>query len=200
MNARLWTERWKLWLPAAAALLLNVAALVVYQTAYAGRVETLSQRLEAENGRLEAARSRRAELEGLRQRASIHRARVEEFYRSTLQTERERLTRTITEVKDLARRAGLLPQDISYPTQEFAEYGLAKRGVVFSVSGSYEGLRQLINLLELSDSFLTLEEIELADDGSGARLGIALRLSMLFARDGSADAFASEAAAGGPTS
>lgn len=183
MTPRLFTERWKVWVPAAAALLLSLAALVVYQTAYAGRVETLTGRLDGETARRAALHARRTELEALRQRADIHRAAVDEFYASTLQTERQRLTRTIAEVKELAQRAGLAPQAISYPTQEFAEFGLAKRGVVFSVSGSYEALRQLINLLELSESFLTLEEIELADDAGGARLSIALRLSMLFARE-----------------
>lgn len=182
MNSRLWTERWKVWVPAAAALVLNLGALAVYQSAYAGRVETLTRRLDGETGRLTALRARRGELEALRQRAAIHRARVEEFYASTLQTERQRLTRTIAEVKDLAERARLVPQAITYPTQEFAEYDLAKRGVVFSVVGTYEGLRQLINLMELSESFLTLEEIELADDSGGTSLSIALRLSMLFAR------------------
>lgn len=183
MNPRLWSERWRVWVPAAAALLINVIALLVYQTAYAGRVETLTRRLDAESARLQALRGRRSELEALRQQASIHRARVDEFYAATLQTERRRLTRTIAEVKELARRAGLVPQAISYPTQQYEEFGLAKRGVVFSVSGSYEGVRQLINLLELSGSFLTLEEIELADDGGGSSLAIALRLSMLFARE-----------------
>ena len=181
MNARLWSERWRIWVPAAAVLLINIAALVVYQTAFAGRVELLDRRLDAESGELAALRARRNELDALRQRADVHRARVAEFYASTLQTEKERLTRTITEVKGLAQRAGLSPQAISYPSQEFDDFGLVKRGVVFSVVGSYDGLRQLINLLELSQSFLTLEVIELADDGAGARLGISLRLSMLFA-------------------
>jgi Tfp pilus assembly protein PilO len=169
--------------PAAAALLVNVVALVVYQTAFAGRVELLEQRLAAESAQLVALRARRGELDTLRQRADIHRARVAEFYASTLQTEKQRLTRAISEVKDLARRAGLAPEAISYPSQEFDDYDLVKRGVVFNVVGSYEGLRQLINLLELSESFLTLEEIELADDSGGARLAIALRLSMLFAAE-----------------
>ena len=49
----------------------------------------------------------------------------------------------------------------------------------FGVRGSYVALRRLINLLELSDSFLMLEEINLSGRGS-EELQITLRLSTLF--------------------
>jgi len=86
----------------------------------------------------------------------------------------------IAEVKDLARRAGLEPKSISYPSQAVAEFDLSIRYMVFSVTGSYSQLRRLINFLELSDMFLVLNEISLGGHGNGEDLRISLRLSTVF--------------------
>ena len=69
------------------------------------------------------------------------------------------------EVKDLAKRAGLAPRSITYPEEQIQQYGLIKRSFIFSVEGTYADLRTFINLLELSDSFLTLEDASLAEEG-----------------------------------
>ena len=139
-----------------------------------------------------AARQELTALTARRQRAEAQladigdtRRAVDELYSERLSTESARLTRIITEVKDLASRSGLAPRQISYPTQPIEDYGLRQRSFVFQVDGSYADLRKFINLLELSDSFLTLEQVGLSDS-SGGQLSIQLRLSTLFATaDGS---------------
>lgn len=179
--ARIWRRRAALWLPALLFFLLNAAALVVYQARFAGRAEVTQDELQTAKrqlGVLEAQHRRVADqLETVRGTRSA----IVDFYDQRLATESERLTQIIAEVKELASRAGLTPRNISYPTQPLADYGLHKRSFVFRVEGRYADLRKLINLLELSDSFLTLEEVSLSGSSGGNRLSIGLRLSTLFA-------------------
>ena len=100
----------------------------------------------------------------------------------------------IREVWELTSTVGLQPSSINYPEDPIVEYGLVKRTFSFTVRGNYAQLRRLINLLELTDSFLTLEEVQLAGRGSDAQLRIGLRLSTLFVDDGRAEPDAEEAA------
>ena len=59
---------------------------------------------------------------------------------------------------------------------------LIKRTITFGVDGDYRQLRKFINFLELSHSFLILEEIGLrGDEQPTPTLRISLRLSTLFA-------------------
>jgi hypothetical protein len=92
-----------------------------------------------------------------------------------------------------------VPQAISYPDETIEDYGLRKRSFQFGVEGTYGDLRKLINLLELSDSFLTLESVQLSGSGTGNRLRIDLSLSTLFATSGAADEAAGRLAEAGPT-
>ena len=79
-------------------------------------------------------------------------------------------------------RAGLDPPTIHYPDEPIRSYGLVKRSIVFGVDGTYLALRRFINFLELTDSFVTLEEIRPSERSStqGSRLSINLRVSTLF--------------------
>jgi hypothetical protein len=63
-------------------------------------------------------------------------------------------------------------------------YGLVRRSIVFTVNGTYEELRRFVNFLELSDNFVTLEDVGLSERGSGGDLRIALRLSILVLAEG----------------
>ena len=85
-------------------------------------------------------------------------------------------------VAELARRAGVEPSSIRYPEERLEDVGLTRRSIVFSVDGDYPGLRQFINFLELSELFLTLEEVSLAGGtrGKSSKLRISLTVSTLF--------------------
>ena len=85
----------------------------------------------------------------------------------------------IREVKELASNSGLQPaESISYPEESIEDYGLTKRSLVFSVQGSYAQLRRFINLLELSETFVVLEQINVS--GVSPNLTVSLRISTLF--------------------
>lgn len=180
----LFRERAAVWVPALAFVVLNLAGLAAYRVVYAGRALGLGAQLERAEARLAALEAQRGELDDLVAQARENRRGVAELYQARLATEEERLTKIIAEFKELAQRAGLRPAAISYPQESLEDYGLVKKAIIFGVDGTYQQLRQFINFLELSESFITLEEVSLSEAGRGGRLRIDLRLSMLFAAEG----------------
>ncbi|HVT57348.1 MAG TPA: hypothetical protein VHR45_03025 [Thermoanaerobaculia bacterium] len=161
----IWRQRVWVWLVPALFLLANVSALAVYEIGYADRVETLRQRIQEQRLQSEQQRSARMNLEKLLRTAQLNRERIHTLYAESFSTRRRRLIEATAEVKTLAAKAGLLPRSLSYPEQQIQQYGLIKHSFVFSVEGSYLELRKLINLLELSESFLTLESVSLSESG-----------------------------------
>lgn len=188
-RAELWLQNRWLWAPALLFFVLNLGLLSAYRLVYAGRTQVLEDRLSRATAELAELEERRAVRQELLDRATRNRERVEELLRSRLAAERERLTGVISEVKGLARRVGLEPGSLSYPEERLEDYGLVKRSLVFGVEGTYMQVRQLINMLELSESFLTLEEVALSEAGGDSpRLRMSLRISSLFVDDRQAQA------------
>jgi len=186
--------------PALAFLVLNLALMGTYRLVLAGRVSAVETRLEATQAALARVEAQEKQLRKAESDAKQTEKAVDVFYAKELGTESERLTMIISEVKGLAQRAGLEPTAISYPEQAFEDFGLTKRSIVFGVRGNYDDLRQLVNLLELSNSFLILEEVSLSESGgrprAGDQLQINLRISTWFA-DGAAPHHPAKHPAGG---
>lgn len=176
-----WRRQWYWWAPAAVVLLVGIILLLIYPL-YAGqRALSPGARIERLEQDLEALTARRAALEGVVTRADLNRARVVELYDDWLGSEEERLTGVIGEVKSLARRAGVQTSAFGYPTEQYEEFELVKRSIVFSVSGSYRALRQFVNFLELSEHFLILEEVHVGESGGDdAGVRVNMRVSTLF--------------------
>lgn len=182
-SSDLWRRRLGLWLPALLFFLATLVALVVYPVRYAGRTEVTQEELNEARQVLARLEARLERVEDQAAWVEQTRSGLQELYGERLAPERARLTRVIAEVKDLASRAGLEPQQISYPSEPLEEFGLRKRSFVFRVDGSYSDLRKFVNLLELSESFLTLEQVTLSGAGARGGLSIQLRISTLFALD-----------------
>jgi len=173
-----WRQRVWVWATALGFLVLNGIGLLVYQVGYSDRVKTLDQDLRDQGRQLAAAHAERLHREDLLRQAQVNRERIRQLYAEHFSTRRARLTGVTAEVKDLAKRAGLVPRSITYPEEQIQQYGLIKRSFIFSVDGTYADLRKFVNLLELSDSFLTLEDVSLAEelarrDAGGRRPGMA---------------------------
>ena len=178
MSARLWRDNPRAWGLPLALLLLGVAVLVGYQLAFADRVGAIRAAVERESGELTRLRSQRQQLEQLVARAERSRGGIRELYELRFATESERLTELIREVKELAERAGLRPTNFNYPDRSLEDYGLIERSIVFSVQGTYRELRQFVNFLELSESFIILRSITVR--GGSNELNLALQLATLF--------------------
>ena len=179
-----WQERTKQWAPAFVFFAVNVVAFSFYLMTYAGESKGVERRLGRAQGELAGIEQRVGELENRLGQATETSQNVTDFYEVKLATEAERLTAIIAEVKRLAQLAGLEPRRISYPTEEIAGFGLMRRSISFPVSGTYAQLRKMINLLELSDYFLTLRQVQLREaDDRGVSLRIQLDISALFAME-----------------
>ncbi len=171
-----------LWVPPLALLALSLAALAVYRFNFASESVGVAERLAAREKQLQDVTAERRKLDAFVERAEVNRRLVDEFYRERLSTRRQRLTQVIEEVKTLARRAGLDPQSITYPEEPIEEFAVVERSFAFSVAGTYPELRNFINFLELSPSFLTLKKVALSGDKDGSgELAISLELATLFA-------------------
>ena len=180
----IWRQRLWVWLPALLFFLANAAAFSVYRFGYAGRVESLEERLDVQKTEMQRLEARRRQLETLVARVRTNDLEVRQLYKERFATRSQRMVPITAEVRRLASQAGLRPRSISYPEEEIEEYGLVKRSFSFAVDGTYVELRKLINLLELSSSFLAVEEISLAGGGEeGPDLKINMTISTYFATE-----------------
>jgi len=195
----IWRQRLWIWVPALLFFLANAGAFAVYKLGYAGRIESLDDRLRELSQQHKDLTGKSQQAVTMIARVRTNEAQVEQLYVNRLSTRSQRLTSVTAEVKKLAKEAGLVPKAITYPEEEIQEYNLIKRSFVFSVAGTYAELRKFISLLETSHSFLALDEATVANNTEGAELRIDLTLSTLFANDAdAAPAPASRTAPAGP--
>jgi Tfp pilus assembly protein PilO len=179
----IWRQRLWIWVPALLFFLANAGAFAVYKLGYAGRIESLDDRLKELAQQHKELTDKSQQAATMIARVRTNEAQVEQLYTDRLSTRSQRLTGVTAEVKKLASAAGLRPKSISYPEQEIEEYNLIKRSFVFSVEGTYGELRKLVSLLETSHSFLSIDEVTVVNNAEGRELRIDLTLSTLFARD-----------------
>ena len=175
-----WTRNLWIWLLPVAVLAVNLLLLTIYETSFASRRASLESISTRANARLEAMQEDRRDMETFLEQVSAQRTAIEAIYADHFATEAERFTRLLREVRSLARQAGLAPQSFSYPKEEMTDEGLIRRSIAFQVSGTYEQVRRLVNFFELSEQFITLEQITLSGDAGNDRLEIRLSFSTLF--------------------
>ena len=182
MSLSAWRRHPKLWVPAAVFLLVNLGFLAAYRLVLADEAELGRGLLDRRQAELQRTQELRQALELSWDDASAAEDGLTSFYSDRLATEEQMLTTVIAKVKRLASQAGLEPAAINYDKDDIQLQDLVQRTIVFGVDGTYSQLRQFINFLELSKSFLILEEISLGsrDDESGV-LGIDLTISTMFA-------------------
>ncbi len=189
MIARAWRRNLWLWLPAAVFFLFTVVLLGVFALEFADETQVARTRLARRTEELEVIRAQRKRAQGIVEKVRASEEGLAEFYGRRLSTEREGLTRILAEIKNLCRLSGIPPTSLAYERQELEGQDVSRRTITFSVDGSYAQLRQLINFIELSDSFLILDEVALrGNDVEGTPLRISLSLSTLFTVNSAAPA------------
>ncbi len=176
----LWRRQLWIWLPPALALLAATVYLVYLERGVRARGAKLEARLEVAQRQHQEAQAGLEKLEKLAGAAQATREQIQLLMGEKFSTESGRLTTLIREIKQLAEHAGLDPRDIGYPQEEYAELGLVRRSFIFSVQGSYANLRAFLYLLELSPSYVTVDQIELRELSGAKGLGVSLRLSTFF--------------------
>jgi len=176
----IWHEKKVILIVTGTLLLANLLFFFTYRVQYEQRVDDMRERLQQATAQLDAARARRLDLEGQIQAHDELVKKIESVFDEWWATPDERLTKVIQEVQDLGRKSGLVPQSMSFVNSEDnAQMGTSTMGISFTVEGSYEQVRQLINLIELSDEFLIIDSIGLRNSTEN-RLSLNLALKTLF--------------------
>ncbi|MEM7583805.1 MAG: hypothetical protein AAF560_10530 [Acidobacteriota bacterium] len=179
-----WRRNLLLWAIPAGFCAVMLLVFAFYRFAYAGRVEGLERQYQAAVAQRDGLRAEREVVVTFLDKVDVHRGETQGLYSEYFQTEPQRFTRVIQEVKSLAEQAGLRPSSLSYPRTDFSSFELVQRNINFSVEGTYDQLRNFINFLELTDQFVVLNSVTLGGSGSdrgNPALGINLVLSTIFA-------------------
>jgi len=190
----IWREKKTLLIILGLILLANTLFFFTYRVQYKSRLDALDERLETAKSQLEQARTARTQAERTFQGYRQVEKDVLLVFNEHFSTQTERLTMMIAEVKRLALASNLVPASYSFTqqgekkiegTRAGESLGAHEVGIRFNVSGSYQQVRRLINLLELSQQFVIINGIGLNAVDEGA-LSLSLDLKTLF-RDETAD-------------
>lgn len=178
----IWREKKWLLISLGAVLLANLLYFVTYRVRYEERVNDLEKRLSEAQDKLQRARNERvaAETELATYRDTVK--NIETVFSEIWSTSDKRLAPLIVEIRKLTSRSGLTLKAVGYDrADQKKELGASSFGVSFGVQGTYEQLRRLINLVEISRQFIIIDEISLSSDAANpAQLQMNLRLKTLF--------------------
>ena len=185
----IWREKRLLLIILGVLLLANTIFFFTYRVQYQSRLDALDERLAAAEADLQRAKTARVGAErNLESYRGVERDVVAVFD-AHWSTQQERLTALIAEVKRLAVASNLVPASYSFGQAEQRTLSAARRdaeslgahevSITFSVQGTYDQVRRLINLLELSQQFVIIESISLAA-ADQEQLTLNLRLKTLF--------------------
>jgi hypothetical protein len=184
----IWREHRILLAVLAVLLLANAVFFFTYRVQYESRLQGLDARLQQSEDQLQRAHNRRLSAE--QQAASYQQVQsdLQMLYNSRWATEAERLTALINEIKRRAAESQIVfPRSFSFSRAEDREMqrtggiGTVTVSITFTAQGTYQQLRRLINLLELSNQFVIIDAINLGSGGSSdGNLTLNVRLKTLF--------------------
>ena len=185
----IWREKRILLIVLGVLLLANTIFFFTYRVQYVSRLEDLDARQEQAKARLDQARHARISAE--QQLAAYKKVQndLQVLYNDRWSTPMQRLTVLIDEVKRLAAASHLEPPSYQFTSGESkntsvtrGSIGTTTVSIAFTVQGTYEQVRRLINLLELSDQFVIIDGISLNTNGTATdkTLTLNIRLKTLF--------------------
>lgn len=186
----IWREKKVLLILLGVLLLANTIFFFTYRVQYVSRLEDLEARQQQEQASLQQAHNARVTAE--QQLAAYKKVGndLQVLYNERWSTPMQRLTALIDEVKRLAAASHLQPPSYQFTNTENkieskGATGTNTVGIAFMVQGTYEQVRRLINLLELSDQFVIIDAISLASGGATAdkpdkTLTLNIKLKTLF--------------------
>lgn len=185
----IWKERKWLLISLGVLLVLNMAFFITYRVRYEKRIEALNADLERSRIELLQAEARRDAAADFLASRDVTVRDLQMVYNEHWATQPQRLAPMIIELQQLARRSGLQPATRSYNwdqvgDRESAIIGARAMTVSFAVTGTYEEVRRLINLIELSSQFVIIDGISFNDSSTDDdALGLSLQIRTLFKSD-----------------
>jgi hypothetical protein len=189
----IWREKRILLIVLGLLLLANTIFFFTYRVQYVSRLQDLDARQAQAAARLDQARHARITTE--QQLAAYKKVQsdLQVLYNERWSTALQRLTALIDEVRRLAAASHLEPPSYQFSSGETknsnivsntkGSIGTTKVEIAFNVQGTYEQVRRLINMLELSDQFVIIDGISLTSSATAAgdkTLTLNIRLKTLF--------------------
>jgi hypothetical protein len=183
----IWREHRVLLTVLGALFLANAIFFFTYRVQYESRLHALDARLHQAEDDLQRARNKRVTAE--QQMASYNKvqADLENLYNNKWSTKAQRLTALINELKKMGTATQLDPNSMSFSqvqdkdVQRSSRPGMSIVTITFSVNGTYQQIRRLINRLELSPQFVIIDAIHLSGTASAnSNLTLDLRLKTVF--------------------
>jgi hypothetical protein len=199
----IWREKRVLLIILGILLAANAVFFLTYRVRYQSRLQDMDERLADAEAQLAQARASRVRVEQSYRSYKQTEADVKKIYDEYWATQSQRLTAMIAEVKRLTVASSLVPSSIGFARTEVEvqrltragaqsndparqrrneSIGATEVGIQFGVEGTYEQVRRLINLLELSRQFVIIDQIGLAA-GEGQNLRFNLNVKTLFRDD-----------------
>ena len=185
----IWREKRTLLLILAVLLLGNIVFFFTYRVQYQSRLDEMDERLAQAEGQLDKTRRARTQAELSVQGYRKVERDVQLVFDETWSTQPRRLTAMIAEVKRLAVASNAVPKTLSFgrdaakekdaPARRQRAVGAREVTIAFSVVATYDQVRRMINLFELSNQFVIIDEIALAAADQN-QLTLNLRIKTLF--------------------
>lgn len=193
----IWREKRILLIVLGVLLAANTVFFFTYRVQYQNRLDDLDQRLESAEKALADARAARMATERRIQGYRKTEADIAQVFDQHWSTQSKRFTTLVGEVKTLAEASGLVPMAYAFDRGEVKnapaiaggratrgsrardDLGAMEVGMSFNVQGTYEQVRRLINLFELSNQFVIIDRISLTSSDEG-RLTLNIHIKTLF--------------------
>lgn len=184
----IWREKRVLLIILGLLLAANTIYFFTYRVRYQARLEDREADLTQKEAELAQAQQSRLAAERTFQSYRQIEQDVARVFDEHWSTQSGRFTQLVGEVKRLTLASNMVPQTVGYTSNTVADTEIGKRkravgarevAITFAVEGTYEQVRRLINLLELSRQFVIIDQIALAQR-EGQVLTLNLRLKTLF--------------------
>jgi len=185
----IWREKRVLLIILGLLLAANAVYFFTYRVSYQSRLDDREQELTQKEAELARAHAARVKAERTFQAYRQVERDVQRVFDEHWATQEERFTRLVAEVKRLTTASSMVPASVGFSAAVVTDpeanrrkkvaIGATEVGIAFGVEGTYEQVRRLINLLELSQQFVIIDQIGLSSR-EGQNLALTIHLKTLF--------------------
>jgi Tfp pilus assembly protein PilO len=166
---------------AAGLVVLTLLNLVIWIGVVRPRISELNNLREQSQPRLEALRTRNAEVEvGEQYLAALEKATADltSLRQDVLSTGQQRLVQVQLELANLTARFNIDHDSVDTQTEYMAGEGLERFAMVVPLKGGYANLRHFIQAVESSDKFMVIERVAMDRGKDG---GVLLQMNITLA-------------------
>ena len=147
-------------------LLLNIAAYAAFVYPLSQEVRNAATLTASAENELTAARLEHTQASNLVSGRARSAEKLETFYRKVIPADAATARRiTSPRLRQLAKQAGVNPESVGLQTITEKGHVLTRLDIHMAVSGTYDGVRRFIHLLERAPEFVTVVNIQVVQRG-----------------------------------